>query len=28
LLNATGDTVAAMLINRFADREGWQRQNA
>ncbi|MCR8560690.1 dicarboxylate/amino acid:cation symporter [Mucilaginibacter sp. BJC16-A38] len=23
LLNATGDTVAAMLINRFADREGW-----
>lgn len=28
LLNATGDTVAAMLINRFADKEGWQRQNA
>jgi Na+/H+-dicarboxylate symporter len=28
LLNATGDTVAAMLINRFADREGWQSQNS
>ncbi|MDB4923255.1 dicarboxylate/amino acid:cation symporter [Mucilaginibacter sp.] len=23
LLNATGDTVAAMLINRFADKEDW-----
>lgn len=28
LLNATGDTVAAMLINRFADKEGWLSQNA
>jgi len=23
LLNATGDTVAAMMINRFADKESW-----
>jgi len=23
LLNATGDTVAAMLVNRFADKESW-----
>lgn len=23
LLNATGDTVAAMLINKFADKESW-----
>jgi Na+/H+-dicarboxylate symporter len=26
LLNATGDTVAAMLINRFADKQEWQKQ--
>jgi len=25
LLNATGDTVAAMLINRFANKQEWQR---
>lgn len=28
LLNATGDTVAAMLINRFADKKGWIEANA
>ena len=27
LLNATGDTAAAMLINRFADKESWQLEN-
>ncbi|WP_428329875.1 dicarboxylate/amino acid:cation symporter [Mucilaginibacter sp.] len=27
LLNATGDTVAAMLINRFVDKEQWAIQN-
>jgi Na+/H+-dicarboxylate symporter len=26
LLNATGDTVAAMLINRFVDKEGWMER--
>jgi Na+/H+-dicarboxylate symporter len=28
LLNATGDTVAAMLINRFADKESWVKSEA
>ena len=27
LLNATGDTVAAMLINRFVDKEEWAGNN-
>jgi Na+/H+-dicarboxylate symporter len=27
LLNATGDTVAAMLINRFVDKEEWVKNN-